>query len=73
MTWKQPPKKLVTPVYANFMTFVKPHHGGDPASKSPTIKCSGFDPWQPQHRTTNMDAVNKLLTSVEKSFLNTGL
>ena len=73
MTWNQPPKKSVTPACANSTAFVKPCHGNDPDIKSPILKRSTFDPRQPQHRTSSMDAVNKLLTSVENSFLRTGL
>ena len=71
MTWNQPPKKSIMPAS---MTFVKPSHGDDPELKSQQIiKRSTFDPRQPQHRTSNMDAITKLLTSVEESFPCTGL
>ena len=74
MTWNQPPKKSVTPACASSMTFVKPSHGDDPEQRSQQIiKRSAFDPRQPQHRTVNMGAVNKLLESVEKSIPSTGL
>ena len=73
MTWNQPPKKLVTPACVNSMAFVKPYHGNDPDIKSPILKHSTFDPCQPQHRTSNMDAVKKLSTSAENSFPCTGL
>ena len=72
-TWHQPPKKSVTLACANSMAFVKPCHGNDPDIKSPILKRSTFDPRQPQHRTLSMDAVNKLLKSVENSFPRTGL
>lgn len=74
MTWNQPPKKIITPACASSMMFVKPSHGDDPELKSQQVmKRSTFDPRQPQHRTSNMDAINKLLTSVEKSIPSTGL
>ena len=74
MTWNQPPKKSVTPACASSMTFVKPSHGDDPEQRSQQIiNHSAFDPRQPQQRTANMDAVNKLLESVEKSIPSTGL
>ena len=72
MTWNQLQKKSVTPACAN-SAFVKPCHWNDPDIKSPILKRSTFDPRQPQHRTSSMDAVNKLLTSVENSFSRTGL
>ena len=53
---------------------MKPSQGDDPEQRSQQIiKRSAFDPRQPQHRTANMDTVNKLLESVEKSFPSTGL
>ena len=74
MTWNQPPKKSVTPACASSMTIVKPSHGVDPEQRShQIIKHSAFDPRQPQHRIANMDAVNKLLETVEKSVPSTGL
>ena len=73
MTWNQPPKKSITPACASSMTFIKPSHGDDPELKKQIIKRSTFDPRQPQHRTSNTDAINKLLTSVEKCFPRTGL
>ena len=64
MAWNQPPKKSIMPACASSMTFVKPSHGNDPELKKQIIKRSTFDPHQPQHRTLNTDAINKLLTSV---------
>ena len=73
MTWNQPPKKSVIPICASSITFVKPSHGDDPEQRSQQIiKRSAFDPRQPQLRTANMDTVNKLLESVEKSIPSTG-
>ena len=55
------------------MVFVKPSNGDDPDFKSPILEPSTFDPHQPQHRASNMDAINEILTSVKKSFPRTGL
>ena len=74
ITWNQPPKKSIMPTCASSMIVVKPSHGDDPELKSQQIiKDSTFDPHQPQHRTSNTDAINKLLTSVEKCFPRTEL
>lgn len=48
-----------------------------PPKKSIMPACTSsmtfIKPCQPQHRTSNTDAINKLLTSVEKCFPRTGL
>ena len=74
MVWNQPPKKSVNPACASTMTFVKPSHGDNPNSEAPqTVTCCTYDPHPPQHRTLNMDSVNKLIADVKSSTPLTGL
>ena len=74
MVWNQPPKKSVNPACASTMTFVKPSHGDSPNSEAPqTVTRCTFDPRLPQHRTLNMDSVNKLIADVKSSTPLTGL
>jgi len=67
MKWNQPPKKIVAPDCASNMNFIKPSHGDDPEGSGRWLNRSTFDPRIKEHQVVDKQALDKLLSRVQKS------